>query len=78
MTKPIQNEKGQFINCFGFEQSGLTGSAECTILKDWYQPAAPDGNPLPHCMDCPFFKTIEEYEAGLRKYPYKRPCIEEE
>lgn len=64
METPTINEKGEYINCFGFETKGHTGYDVCTVLKDWYHRTDQYGNPLPHCRGCPFFKTKEEYEAG--------------
>ncbi|MGN0163528.1 MAG: hypothetical protein ACI4EA_08135 [Candidatus Ornithomonoglobus sp.] len=60
MNKPIINSKGEYENC------AFHNPRSCAALKTWYKPIVGK-----RCEGCPFFKTQEQYEAELIKYPYK-------
>lgn len=59
MNKPITNAKGEYENC------AFHKPRSCAALKTWYNPTKGT-----RCEGCQFFKTQEQYEADILKYPY--------
>lgn len=52
--------QGKAVDCY------FNKGTKCLILKDWYR-----RNNTP-CFGCPFFKTRQQFEDEIKKYPLKK------
>lgn len=59
MTKPFARCNQERIDCFAYRNSGKCAILRSTIFN----------------KVCPFYKTKEQFEADLIKYPYIQPAL---
>lgn len=58
----LLDDSKRATDCYFLTETGR-GTKVCAALKTFYNGRT--------CLNCPFFKTREEYYKGLDKYPMK-------